>query len=77
VKVVGNEGAAVEPTHRVGDDVDRTFGVTLLDCVREHAGALFVGAKRGNPAKQSRVTTKFCDMGLQSAEIVDPNGGSL
>src|SRR4051794_33883903 len=66
--VASDQDAAVQPAHRMGDDMDRTFRIPLLDCVREQRCPLFAGREWWHHGKQRRMLAM--EMGLEAAEVI-------
>jgi hypothetical protein len=60
------------PPHRMGDDMDCTGRVGLMDCFREHACPTFAGPGRWHQWKQRRVPACLREMGVEPAEVLDP-----
>src|SRR6185295_18203345 len=70
MEVAADQDAAVQSAHRMGDDVDCARREGLRNRVRERACPLLAARERVHHGKRGRVPAG--EMGLEPAEIVDP-----
>src|SRR3954452_19077673 len=69
MQVTSDQAAAVESGHGMRDDMDRTRGKFLIDCVGEFACPFLAGIERPHVGKQHLVLA--LEALLQSVEVVD------
>jgi hypothetical protein len=71
MEIARDQGAAVKTTHRVSDDMDDTFGIFLLNGIRECSCPILEGPDRWYLGKQGSVLPCRCEVGFQAAEVID------